>query len=424
LYSAVFASNPNLPFINVFKDPGNPPLFFILLRLWFEIFGWTEATGRLLCVLIGLTGIITLYCFVKSLCGKKYAFVSSFLLTISYSSIGYSHEMRAYILEIALVSIAAQRFIMLLHNQNIKNTVFYIIISSLLVNTHYFGILLTMGNLIFYFINSQKTLNKIKIIYFILTNIIIALSLIPYFIITAFQEALLDNNFNSWIPTLGREYIFLFVLLPILYSIYRIFRKYIKKFQLLHNNQILLLDYTIFVSIIIYILAFLISLKRPILVSRYLSIYLPFISAVLPVIIFNAIISNVTVFINSKYYKINMICFYIILTFLSNFINTFEFFGGGFSDFHKERQQFIITDVRHHNISASQIYDDINYNMFYKLTTLPDYSESNKYKIVYIYLLHKNIEDMLLENNLNTDNMLKIQINNRSYVFKKFLEDE
>ena len=269
---SVDLSDPKFPIGKTFSDPGNPPFYYLLLRMWFTITGWTEMSGRLLSVLIGIGGILTLYFFIKSLCGKKYAFVAAFLLAFSSTSLGYSNEMRAYILLIMICPLVSHIFMYLLKNQNFKNSCIYAICGMLLVNTHYYGILFIAGNFLFYFMFNQYTLKRWysfftvkqyvlerkKIIRFVLANFIIALSLVPFFVITAFKRALMDETFNIWIPTPNKR-VFPFSILVLLiyigsrFLINRIDKKFCK-------DKIILINYALFVVTFIYLAAFIISI--------------------------------------------------------------------------------------------------------------------------------------------------------------------
>jgi uncharacterized membrane protein len=426
LHSATFASNPHSDFINTFKDLGNPPLFFVLLYFWFKVFGWSEAIGRLLCVFIGLAGIVSLYLFVNLLCGRKCAFISAFLLAVSSCSIGYSNEMRPYILQIALVSFTAYRFILLLKNQNAKNLIFYGISGVLLVNTHYFGVLFIIGSFIFYFIYNFRNLIRRKILFFMLPNTIMALSLIPYFAVTAFRQVT-DTTFNTWIPKLGILHFRILFLSLFLCFAYLFVRKHIQRLCWFAKKYILLLDYTLFTSCVIYALAFLISLKRPVLTWRYLSICWPLITAIISVFIFIIHRISEKLKVYSMKYNFNDACFLIIFITLCGFVINFEFFGGGSSDVYKESEQYIIEDAKHHNALSAQIENNKNYAMFYGLEYMSDYSETDKCAIVYLNPLHKNTEEMyqtLLEYQINAENILKIRTSNGRYIFKKILIDE
>jgi hypothetical protein len=415
LYSSATA-DPSLPFMNTFGDPGNPPLYFILLRFWFILFGWSETSGRFLSVIIGLFAILSLYAFVKTLCGRKHAMLSAFLLTISSSAIGYSNEMRAYILLIALASLCARRFIVLLGNQNTKNTVLYILGGALIVNTHYFGVLFIAADFLFYFMYHKRRTALKQALLFLSANIVIALSLVPYFAVTAFQKALTNPDFNSWILHPGRKDIFVACMLSAACMVYYFARRYARKRQLLTEEKILLFDYALFTGYAIYMLAFLISLKRPILTWRYLVICLPLIFAILPTLV-GMNIHNRGILIVINVYS---------LIFMCNFAVSFRAFGGGLSDVYKEAQHYIEADIRAHEAYVPSEWNN-RLPCFYGFQNIPPYEPHKGYTMLYMNPLHKNERQMdlqLEQFGLDARNMLKIKINRDKYIYKKYISPE
>lgn len=421
LYSASIASNPNLPIISTFEDPGNPPFFFLILRIWFSIFGWSETAGRLLSVFIGVGGIFTLYRFVKSFCGRKHAFISAFLLTISYTSLGYSNEMRSYIFQIMLVPLVSYAFFSLLRDQKSKNLLLYAALGIVLVNTHYYGVLFIAGNFFFYLMYNRKAMNRRNVINFILANCSIAVSLVPYLYITAVKAAFMNPSFNSWISKLDtKEYCFAF-LLPLLYIAGKILKTPILKRHFLTEKKILLLDYSSFLIVFVYLTAFLISLYRPIFYGKYLSICFPLVITIITSLIL------IDFDIRAGKYSLKLpIAFLVLFLFLFNFIHTWQIFRGGSWDVFKESQHYISMDTKQY-LSGTQIkrflYD--RYFEFYGLTPLPAYITSDHPDVVYLnpfnYESSLSMDNELRKNGLSLDNLLKIHVNNEKSIYKLLL---
>ena len=444
LFSAVTVSNPNRSIVNIFKDAGNPPFYYFLLRTWFSVFGWTETAGRLLSSILGTMGIISLYWFVKYICGKKYAFISAFLLTISYTSVGYSNEIRPYILLITLGPLVSLYLLKLLEKADFKNGLFYTILGILLVNTHYYGVLFIIGNFLFYFIHKRYTFERLivyflsgkystekkEIIKFFLVNVLITISFIPYFFITFLPNALLNNNFNSWIPKPGKNDYFLFIILFFLYIIVRILLFILKKNNLYSRRKILLFHYSFFSIIYIYFSALIISLYRPILTFRYLSICIPLITIILTFIIFvffeiasKFIISpRFSVMLGGKGILIVSFLFFVIL---SNFISNLRIFGGGESDVIRESIDYIANDSNNYSFAAqlkTSWYWDDDINKFYAFAPLPlfDYANSNYvlYLPVFNTLTDEAVYQELENKNISFDKINKICLSKNRYLLK------
>jgi len=76
----------------------HPPLYFLLLRGWRELFGESDATARLLSLAISLIGIAFFYDAVKTGLGRRAAIWASLLAAIAMSQIHYGQEARGYTL--------------------------------------------------------------------------------------------------------------------------------------------------------------------------------------------------------------------------------------------------------------------------------------------------------------------------------------
>jgi hypothetical protein len=412
LYSSTVAANPNLPLSNTFKDPGNPPLFFLLLRLWHEIFGWSESSGRMMCVVIGVLGIVSLYFFVKSTCGVKYAFLATLIMTINSTHIGYSNEIRAYILQITLVPLVSLFFFALLRKNSHKNYALYTFAGALIVNTHYFGVLLILFNFIYYLIINRKLLFVKKMIVFYISNIIIALSLLPFFVITTLQRVLTDSNFNTWISKPGKREILVFIVLLLVCFMFPMIKRLSKTAKNISSRSGGFLDYAIYAGSFIFISAFLVSLKRPILTWRYLSICLPLLISIMPLAVFNFI----------HFGKFDTFIRFVLVLTLMNFSYSFKWFGGGSNDVYKEAQEYICADVAAHSLKAAEINDkDPSY---YSLVKVALFSHGENYDVVYINPLHKDeagISQILTSAGLDGMNVLKTKTGNGKYIWKKYL---
>ncbi|MDR0464068.1 MAG: glycosyltransferase family 39 protein [Treponema sp.] len=430
LYSSVIASDPNKPFINTFGDPGNPPFYFILLRVWFIIFGWTEQSGRFLSIITGTAAIIALYILIKRFANKKAAFMAVLYMSVSEYFIGFSQETRSYILVVLLAVISADRFLIIIKNQNltIKNLTGYIIPTILLVNTHYYGILMVFASFLFFviYLTNTKTLTKKKTIVFFAGNIIIALSFLPYFFYTALNKALLDQNFNSWIQKPGRDFIYTALVIVLLGAMYLYKRKFLYT-TIISSSCKIFINYALFISSVIYLIAFSISFYRPLLERKYIIILYPFIIAVVALILLKII----TIFIDktftnkAKLFTNIFIVFFVLLLIL----NELDEPGGGW-DLYQEAQAYISKDSDANsqliNMSIDHHSNVRSFAAFYGYKELPFYKDGDKYNVIYFNPIHKNddfIYSKLDEFGIKYNQILKIRINEQKNVFKIYSYD-
>jgi uncharacterized membrane protein len=433
-------SNPNNPINSIFSDRFYPPFYFLLLRIMFATTGWTETSGRLLSVLIGTGGILTIYFFVKSLCGKKYAFVSALLMAICRSSLGYSNEIRAYILVITLCPLVSCLFINLIKTNTRKAAIFYAVLAMLLVNTHYYAVFYIAGNFFFYFIFNHYSIKRLifffttkqfvierrKILYFVLLNFVIALSVIPNLAYNIIFVGLMNEGFTTWHPKPGKIEFYYCLLVLFIYLSCRVFTILADKYKKLENNKLLLLNYSIYLIMFIYLAAYFISISyRNVFLWRYLVICRPFIITILPVFVF--IFKDFFAVNRIGFNKFQVIISILLLTFIANFINNLTLFGNGNYSVFKESREYFIKDSKNYLSTGEFIGWRINRyklaNEFYGGTPVPVYSKNIYYDYYYMNPANQNnaytLDQMLVDHNIEANNILKIRPSNRNnFIYK------
>jgi hypothetical protein len=413
LYSACVAANIGRPFLSTFEDPGNPPFYFILLRFWFGIFGWTEQSGRFLSVVLGSAAIISLYVMVKRFAGRKAALLAAVFMAVNTYLIGYSQFMRAYILEVFLVSIMAFRFLIFVQRQTIANLVWYIITAVLLANTHYYGSLFVFAGFVFYVFDAieRKTFIWKKTILFFAGNAVIALSLLPFSIHTALRQALFNKNFNTWIA----KPLYLWKELTVFFLLFLIFRIFLRKTvfrKLLSVSECRLLDYSFFTTAASLFMAFGFSLYRPIMVKYYFIIFLPFVFAVIAVII------------SGIFRKSSKTAAALCAVF------AFVWTAGGYkaerrndgNNVYHESLVYILRDAESHADNKSVELRRFFYLAeLYGYTYLPLYVPGDTYDVLFFNPSHNSEQDMYSRTaniGISPEKILQIRVNETSSVFK------
>jgi hypothetical protein len=199
IVSATRYGNPNGNFMDTFMDPGNPPLYYLLLHSWFMLFGWSEGAGRMLSVVIGTAGIATMYTFLRHHASIGAALIGSLLVALSGYSLSYSHEMRSYILVFALVPLVLDALFSFVKAPGFRPGALFVLWGTLLVNTHYFGVFIISTGFLFGAYWLWRNGKRCEVGILLGLCLIIALSLVPYFYVTAFKKALIDTSCNKWI---------------------------------------------------------------------------------------------------------------------------------------------------------------------------------------------------------------------------------
>lgn len=229
LYTKFVASQN---FLSCFKDPGNPPLFFILEYFMSKINN-SDLALKLVPLFIGACFTPLIYLLFKNI-NKNLALFASFFACINTIHIYQSKEIRSGVLCAFLIVAVIYFLFKYLDNPKTKNLVYYLIFSIFAMNTHYYLAIFVFTNFIWGIVDlaSNKKLNnkKNEFIKFISANILIALTFIPYIIIS-FKQAL-GANFNSWIGNFDKfkflyaineffinKYVFIFLALIVLINL-------------------------------------------------------------------------------------------------------------------------------------------------------------------------------------------------------------
>lgn len=155
LYSAS-VSDPDNSLAVVFHktvEDVHPPFYQILLWLIFKVFGYGELAGRVFSAAMGVLVIPTIFLLGKKLFDSWVGIYAALLVSVNFYLVMLSQDGRSYQLLVFLVISSFLAFLYLIERKDLKSTVVYAVLGSMLVNTHYFGFfpVMTQAVLLFYF---------------------------------------------------------------------------------------------------------------------------------------------------------------------------------------------------------------------------------------------------------------------------------
>ncbi len=114
----------------------HPPLFYLLLRFWGSIFGFTDLALRFLPVILGVLLIYPIYRITENItANKNSAFVAALLTATSPILVYYSQEIRMYILITLLC--ALQIYLITLKKDNLSKWILISLVNCLLFFSDY-----------------------------------------------------------------------------------------------------------------------------------------------------------------------------------------------------------------------------------------------------------------------------------------------
>ncbi|MGQ9493354.1 MAG: glycosyltransferase family 39 protein [Anaerolineae bacterium] len=138
----------------------HPPLYYYLLHFWMAFWGHSELAVRSLSALLGTALVLITFVLTRSLVGDVAALIAALFAACSPFQIYYSQETRMYILSALLAALSFYAWVLLLSKwQNADREasrtrafigLFYILVTILLLYTHYFvATILIVQNLAF-----------------------------------------------------------------------------------------------------------------------------------------------------------------------------------------------------------------------------------------------------------------------------------
>lgn len=255
------------PFLNVFNDPGNPPLYFIFFKL-FRTLIRDEMFFKFSSVIIGLVFNYVFYFWLKKNVSKKVAITGLLLSSVNIVLIYRSQELRGYTLLMTLAVLCS----IFLFNFKKKNKVFYFLSSLALLYTHFYGTFLFLYNFIFgiFYLTKKRVKN------FVALNLTAFIMFLP---ILFFKKESIASSFNTWIKipdknayflvfkTFSGSVLFFFIFIFLSIFLYNILNK--KRLKIFLKYNIASIGFVFFAAIIFSYLI------KPVFYCRYFHIVYP-----------------------------------------------------------------------------------------------------------------------------------------------------
>ncbi len=128
----------------------NPPVYFLLLHYWVQIFGDSEFVFRALSALFGSLALLAMFGVGSRLLGRQGGLLSMFLLAISLFNVEFSQEARAYTLMVLLVLLSMYCMIRLFDGFSRWLAVGYVLANAVLLYTHFYGAFVVVAQNLFW----------------------------------------------------------------------------------------------------------------------------------------------------------------------------------------------------------------------------------------------------------------------------------
>lgn len=121
------------------KSDFHPPLHYLLCNAIFKITTYNDLTGRIISAMAGIAGVYAIYHLGKNVLNHKSGLYLAFLTVFSYYHLYHSQEVRMYIFLFLFAVLATHAFIRFQKSSGIGSIILLVILNTLLLYTHYFG---------------------------------------------------------------------------------------------------------------------------------------------------------------------------------------------------------------------------------------------------------------------------------------------
>ena len=122
----------------------HPPLYYFILYIWINVFGDSEFSCRFLSLIFSVAAVPAMYLIASRLFSKQAGLLSALLLSISVFHIEYAQEVRGYSMLVFFSLLSMYYFIGMIRKKIFPEILAYVVLTLLLLYTHYFGFLVVL----------------------------------------------------------------------------------------------------------------------------------------------------------------------------------------------------------------------------------------------------------------------------------------
>ncbi|MDD4026613.1 MAG: glycosyltransferase family 39 protein [Candidatus Shapirobacteria bacterium] len=223
LDEAISANVAQMPFWEIIKNFSindfHPPLYYLFLNFWTNIFGNNVIVLRLSSVLFSLITIYFVYLIGKKIKNKKIGIWTALILAVNPLFVYYSQELRMYSMATMWLIIGFYYFIKIKNKEyKIKDLIILNLMMALAFGTFYGSIFLIATFAIYLLIKKEFKL-------FWLTNIGVVIAIIvltPLLLIQIKNSKIMLAQVTNWMLVLGKVNLKNLLLIPLKFSIGKI----------------------------------------------------------------------------------------------------------------------------------------------------------------------------------------------------------
>ena len=287
-------TNPQNSFGTVISEVNNregfPYLYFLLIKIGHNIFGYTPLVARVFSALLGIFSVYAISILGQKLYNKNTGIIAALLLCFSEYAIYISQDARPYSLYLLAVILSFIGLIDFLKEPKKKNAIAYGLYAGLLLNINFFGLVNLLAQffiVLLFFVFTEKK-EKLE---FIKNSFLAGGIAILLFLPNIYKLTTLFGIYSTWIPAptsdsftillkefLGNFEITLFFFTPVfLYFLIKVFSTKEMEFKKTISNKktftfIILFSWCFIVVTFLFLKSY---LSLSLLIPRYFTSLLP-----------------------------------------------------------------------------------------------------------------------------------------------------
>ncbi|BAY66152.1 hypothetical protein NIES22_62650 [Calothrix brevissima NIES-22] len=162
------------------SDPQHPPLYYVLVRLWAQVFGDSPTGVRSLSAIISILIFPTIYWLCLELFDSAIVgWVAMALMAVSPLQLYFAQEARQYSLWMLEIVVSSAALLRAIRQENKSNWAIYSLTLVLGLYTHLFTVLIMIVHCIYVIINQQFRFHK-TLLNYLLATIVAFLMFLPW----------------------------------------------------------------------------------------------------------------------------------------------------------------------------------------------------------------------------------------------------
>jgi mannosyltransferase len=123
----------------------HPPLSYVLVHVWMQIFGSSEAAVRTLSAAWGLGTVLVIYLLGRLLWSREVGLIAALLLALSQYNVFYAHYARMYTMMGFFAALSFYFLARLYKGPTRRVAIWYVLASATLMYTHVWGVFLVLS---------------------------------------------------------------------------------------------------------------------------------------------------------------------------------------------------------------------------------------------------------------------------------------